>query len=341
MRFLILFVTTLLVTGALAQNNERVREIRTMYAKSQQVLKDQTEDESINWSVKTTLRHNESGVGVVRYEQEYYPLHLLGAYDFVRSKRYVSVYPPTSYEILYDKGLPVFYFEHSIEDNEVVEYRIYWDQDGGISEYLPQRVVDGRKTKISYDGIEMYLRSDRAYRYAMQEYKRGAEGYDTDGNGIGTPAPIIAQSREGLYQRVNEIYTLFFTPEMMEEPDPEADGADIIGLGKMHTCVTESFNSTYCMCSSKSFSTEEVFHDYDIWVNAQDLSAHGLSGIEILQYSDTKARVAVKLWNFDSLTTVLLDLVFDPQQSTWLVNDFIDPQDGSSYMESMNRYLSE
>lgn len=243
MRHLLFFILSLSSVVALAQSDERVREIRAMYAKTQEVLKDQTEDEAINWSLKTTLRHNEPAVGVVRYEHEYYPLALLGAYDFVRSKRYVTVNPPSSYEILYDNGEPVFYFERSNWGDDVYEYRIYWDKEGTVCEYVPQRIEDGRKVKVGYDGIEMWFRADQAYRFAMQEYKRGVEGYNTNGEGVPLRPKLKPQSREGLYQCVNQIYDAYFTPEAMEEPDPESE-ADIIGLGKMTSLLLRTLTST-------------------------------------------------------------------------------------------------
>lgn len=340
MRHLLFFILSLSSVVALAQSDERVREIRAMYANTQEVLKDQSEDEAINWSLRTTLRHNEPAVGVVRYEHEYYPLALLGAYDFVRSKRYVTVNPPSSYEILYDNGEPVFYFERSNWGDDVYEYRIYWDKEGTVCEYVPQRIEDGRKVKVGYDGIEMWFRADQAYRFAMQEYKRGVEGYNTNGEGVPLRPKLKPQSREGLYQCVNQIYDAYFTPEAMEEPDPESE-ADIIGLGKMTSFVTEDFNQHYCHCSSKSIANDELFHDYDLWTNSQDLSATGLAGITIRQYTDSQAQVAVQLWNFEAMTTVVLQLVFDAEKSTWLVSDFIDANDGSSYMKAMHRFLAD
>lgn len=53
-----------------------------------------------------------------------------------------------------------------------------------------------------------------------------------------------------------------------------------------------------------------------------------------------QALVAVQLWNFEAMTTVVLQLTFDAEQSTWLVSDFIDANDGSSYMKSMQRFLA-
>lgn len=337
MKYSLLIMLGLFATMVSAQTSDRVRQIRAMYARTQEVLTEQSQNEAINWSVKTTLRHNEPGVGVVRYEQEYYPLHLLDAYDFVRSKRYVTVFPPATYEILYDEGQPVFYFERSSFDEEVREYRIYWDAEGNVCEFVAQRVEDGRKVNLDYDGIEMYSHVGIAYRYAMQEYKRGSEGYDTDANGVGMQAPVAVRSREGLFQCVNQIYQRYFSPGLLVEPDEQ----DIEGLGKMYDCVTSSFNETYCMCSSKSIATDDLFHDYDIWINAQELTAHGLSGIQIRQYTDDKALVAVQIWNCDELTTVLLSMVFDAEKSTWLVADFIHPSDNSSYMARMNRFLGE
>lgn len=341
MRYQMLFILSALSSVALGQTDDRVNQIRAMYARSQEVLKDQTQDEAINWSVKTTVRHNEAGVGVVRYEQEYYPLHLLGACDFVRSKRYVTVQPPTSYEILYDQGQPVFYFEHCTLGDEVYEYRIYWDAEGTVCQYVPQRIEAGRKVRLDTDGIDMWMRSERAYRYAMQEYKRGTEGYETFEYGHDQSPLVAPQSREAVYRRVNQIYDAYFSRELMQEPDPEAEGEDFDGLGKMSSFVTPDFNQAYCMCCAKSVHTNELFHDYDLWTNAQDVDARGLVGIEIRDYSDTKARVAVQFWNCGTLTTTVLDLVYVPDQSLWLVDDFLQPSDASSYRARMHRFLAD
>ena len=341
MKHFILMASAMFAMTVLAQTPERVREIRAMYAQAQQTLKEQSETPAINWSVKTTVMRNEAAVGVVRYEHEYYPLHLLQSHDFVRSKRYMTVYPPSCYEILYDGQLPAFYYQRDELEDGVYEYRIYWDRTGEVCEYLPQRVVDGRKEKLDYDGIGMWMRCQKAWNFALQEYKRGTEGYETDDNGIGAPAYVNPQSREGLYQGVNQIYDCYFAVGPLKEYDPEEPDDEVGGLGKMSGCVTDEFNEAYSLCVSKSESTGELFHDYDIWVNAQDVCAKGIAGVDIQNYTDANARVTVRLWNCDSESTVILDLRFVPERSAWLVSDFISPRDGSSYMARMQRFLSE
>lgn len=344
MKHAMLIAAAMLVTTALADNNQRLSEIRTMYAETQNLLKDLSENASINWNVKTTILHNEAAVGVVRYEVEYYPLHLLGAgehqTDFVRAKRYVTTLPPISIEILYDGGNPAFYYMHDETYDDPQEFRIYWDNEGEMVEFLHHTIRNGKKEKEDYDALGIWSVSTNAYNYALQEYKRGSEGYDTDAMGCGAPAQVKTRSHEGLFRAVSQMYEAYFSPQSAFEPEMEGD-LESEGLGRMYGFVTTEFNEAYCMCISKSISTDDLFADYDIWTNSQDFDCKGVSGITIKKYDEKKALVSVELTIGGEPNIVLLQLCYTEELDQWLVSDFIDPTDHSSYVASMKAYLEK
>lgn len=339
-KFVIIAAAVLTAWTASGQNAGRVKEIRAMYAQSQQVMKDQRDEAQINWFVKSTVNRNESAVGVVTYEMEYYPLQSLQAYDFVRGKRYYHPDDPTNYEILYGpQGKPVFYFERYKEfDGTPLEVRIYFEEDMQVAQYLCQRIVNGKKETQDADAVEVWYRTARAVAFANQEYKRGTLCYAMDSEGSGADRVIEAATKGGLFAHIYKMYDFFCTPEIEEEPDPEVDGSEILGLGKMSEYVTENFNQQYCLCQSKYNSTSDNSINFDVWGADAFASFKSITGVQILQYSDKKALVSVMVMGNDEETEVKLQLIFDAPTDSWLVNDFIT-KDGKSYLKVMQEYL--
>ena len=333
MKYTFAFLAAMLSTAALAQNNERITQIRSLYAQAQETLKSMNEDAQINWSVKTTMLRNEAAVGVVRYETEYYPLHRLNASDFVRQKRYVSVFPPTTYEILYDQGKPAFYYQREDLGEGIYEYRIYWDENGEVCQYLPQHIVDGKKERLDSDGIETWYRAKAAYQQAMQLLKVGLDNYE----GVSLPKEYPAHSKAELFDCVSRIYATYYQPAL--EGDEEGDSPEMDGLGKMYRFVTEKFNETYCMCVSKSISTNEIFLEYDFWTNSQE-DTSGVTGITIKDFTPDAARVVVQIDGADGQRDVILQMNYDAEQQTWLVSDLIYPNNGKSFLQQMESYLA-
>ena len=315
-------------TALMAQTPERVRQIRTLYAEAQSMLKNQREDAHIDWWVKTTLHHNEPAVGVVTYELEYYPLHLLqGSTDFVRGKRQYAEMQVSSFEILYEEGLPAFYYERERYLDDTYEYRVYWNAEGEVVSFRREEVKEGKKEPSPMDGEGQWFFTTRAYKLALQERQRGESGYATDYQGIGAVQSLPTQSPEGLFARVQQIYTAFFAPELAEEYDPEEEGGELAGLGKMHPYVTEDLNNLYCLCQSKSIGTGEPFVEYDIWTNQNGgYSAQGVAGIVVEKYDVKGSQVAVTIPNATTQVPVRLILTYDAESKQWLVDDFLTDQ---------------
>lgn len=171
---IVLLLAFVMISEGFAQTTERVKEIRTMYAKAQADLAEETAI-----FVKTTIHRNEPAVGLAKHEMTYYPLSKISnGYDFLRAKYQSVAAVSMVYEILYQDGKPAFYFERANAYGNVFEIRVYWNTNGIVDTFLNQQVLEGgKKVNVDYAPEQRTWKINTAYEFASKEYKRGITAY--------------------------------------------------------------------------------------------------------------------------------------------------------------------
>lgn len=107
----------------------------------------------------------------------------------------------------------------------------------------------------------------------------------------------------------------------------------------MSAYLTRKFNTVYSQTLNKQMADDNLFLDYDFWINAQDFSEVTGFDVKVTGCSGDRATADVKFENLGSPTTIHLCLEYDKEISDWLISDFIDGED-SSLMDSMIEFLN-
>lgn len=161
-----------------SKEKSRMDKIREMYAQTNTTISAMKngEDEQVNWSLHATIRNNESAVGVVTYEYEYYPLQHVECWDMLRLKRTTTVFPADVYEMYYENGVPAFYFEtiRSYQDEGChVDTRVYWYANGTLCSVSKVEVdAKGNQTPIKLTEKEKTETAKSSLEYANALIKR-------------------------------------------------------------------------------------------------------------------------------------------------------------------------
>lgn len=154
-------------------------------------------------------------------------------------------------------------------------------------------------------------------------------------------AAATNQSKEGAKAAVEAAYNSYFNPSDEEGQEDEIEGTNVIGVNSMGKFMTDALKEKAVDAYSKQVESEDIFFDHDVWINAQDFVDLTLVGAVVLEYKDEKARVEVKFKNFGEDRKAVVDVVYDKEKDTWLINDFIDPTNKTSLMKMMEKYLAE
>lgn len=161
---ILLFAVISLVGNAQTSNkDQRVSEIRKIYADALSGVKEQTETHTpplANLSMK--VRRIEPAVGEVTYENEVFQLLPYENYSFLRSKRTFGPYPPTYVEALYDvDGHLIFLFkkEPFVYDDKTytLEQRLYWNTDGTLCERINKKIWDDGKVETPNEDDAVFV----------------------------------------------------------------------------------------------------------------------------------------------------------------------------------------
>ena len=106
----------------------------------------------------------------------------------------------------------------------------------------------------------------------------------------------------------------------------------------MKEFVTEEFDTQLSLCASKQSATDDLFFDYDFWINAQDAQDLKLNDVKVTDCNAQTATCEVSFQNMGSECKAIL-IVKKTSNGKWLIDDFIDPTDKTSLRKAMDNYL--
>lgn len=156
------------------------------------------------------------------------------------------------------------------------------------------------------------------------------------------------KNEEGVEKAVRNAYEYYFFLLNEEEKANKAEiaGEDYIKTVEesdydMSVYLTRKFNSTLEQTKRKQWAEDDLFLEYDYWINAQDFTAIDKFDVEITECKDNNAKANVKFKNLGEMTTITLRLEYDEEIGNWLIADFIDNEGKASLLENMIEFLSK
>lgn len=141
---------------------------------------------------------------------------------------------------------------------------------------------------------------------------------------------------------VEAAYTKYFSSiDEDVEVEEHEEALSIFGMNYMYSFISLKLQEKIVEAYDKQIETDELFFDFDVWINAQDFDQLTLKGVSIVEYSGDKATAEVNFTNFGADHKAYVVVEYDKKNDTWLICDFLDPEDKSSYAESIDFYLSD
>lgn len=146
---------------------------------------------------------------------------------------------------------------------------------------------------------------------------------------------------EGAKALVEAAYNSYFNPTDEEQQAMDDAELSLFCIPYMSKYMTESLLEKLTQAFDKQVETDEMFFDYDVWVNAQDWDKPSLKGVNIIDYSDDKATAEVNFTNFGEDQKAYVVLEYVKASNSWLVSDFLDPEGKTSFVQDLEEYLEE
>lgn len=140
---------------------------------------------------------------------------------------------------------------------------------------------------------------------------------------------------------VEAAYKSYFNPSEEEQKEQEEAEINIFNLSYMYKYVTEELNEKIVMAYDKQNATEDLFLDYDIWINAQDWDSPSLKEVNIIDSSTDKATAEVTFMNFKKEQKAYVVVEKNKKDGKWLICDFLSPSDKSSFVKDLDDFLAK
>ena len=173
-------------------------------------------------------------------------------------------------------------------------------------------------------------------------------GNQTGNKTTGTDADSVAmkanagknQTKEAAKAAVEAAYNLYFNPADEQEGDAPEGEITLLGISFMDKYMSNSFKELIVMAYDEQVESDEIFFDYDPWVNAQDWDNPTLKSVSITDYSDQQATAEVSFTNFGEDRKAYVVVEYDKEKDAWLICDFLDPEDKESYSVMLKEFIS-
>lgn len=169
-----------------------------------------------------------------------------------------------------------------------------------------------------------------------------ASGNDSDSVAVGELAASARNHNKKAAKATAEAaYNSYFNPS--EEEQAEADGAEIniFGIAYMYKYLTPELCESIVMAYDKQNATDDLFLDYDIWINGQDWESPTLTNVNIIEYTGDKATAEVNFTDYGEKKKAYIVMQYDKEKDAWLICDFLDPIDKDSFAECLADYLED
>ncbi|MCQ2259001.1 MAG: YbjP/YqhG family protein [Bacteroidaceae bacterium] len=173
--------------------------------------------------------------------------------------------------------------------------------------------------------------------------KEGGNALGTDADSVASSAVKTAsnQNKEAARSVVEAAYKSYFNPSEEELREAEDAEINIFEISYMYKYLSKDFVEKLVMAYDKQNATDDLYFDYDIWINAQDDGDLTLKKVDIISYSNEKATAEVNFTNFGEENKAYVVVEYDKEKDAWLICDFLAPDDMSSFAEYVDDVLSD
>lgn len=149
------------------------------------------------------------------------------------------------------------------------------------------------------------------------------------------------QNEEAAKAVVEAAYKSYFNPSEDELQTTEDAECTVFAIPYMGKYMSKQLIEQIVMGYNKQNVTDDLFFDYDVWINAQDCDSLSLKGVSIVEYSDDRATAEVNFVNLGQDQKAYVVVEYNKEKDAWFICDFLDPENKTSYVEDLNEYLSE
>lgn len=174
--------------------------------------------------------------------------------------------------------------------------------------------------------------------------KQGGQASDADGDTAVVaqqPDAAVCDARaEAARAVVQAAYQSYIHPSQQEEKEIEESDINLFGISYMYKYMTPQLLDQIVMANDRQIATDELFLDYDIWINANDWEDLAIGDVNIIECNDSTATAQVNFTNFGKPQQAYVVLQHDAQQDAWLICDFLDPDTRASFAQKIQEYLS-
>ncbi len=88
---------------------------------------------------------------------------------------------------------------------------------------------------------------------------------------------------------------------------------------------------------TENHADEIGFFEADYWVMGQDFGDLKISDVKTISLNDTKAVVEINIHNYNDITRVRLDMVYEGNE--WMIDDFTDLKNDFDWKQDMKDYM--
>lgn len=136
-------------------------------------------------------------------------------------------------------------------------------------------------------------------------------------------------SKAGAVAFVEAVYNNYFHPS--KEDEDKIDNAELtmFGMAYMDKYMSDNLMQKIVEANDKQIVDDNLFLDYDIWINAQDAVDLTLKKVNSIEYTEGKATVEVVFTNGGEECKSYVIVEYNKDKSSWFVCDFMYPNQGS------------
>lgn len=103
--------------------------------------------------------------------------------------------------------------------------------------------------------------------------------------------------------------------------------------------MSESLKTLLDKCEKKQEATDDLFFDYDYWINAQDFHNLKVTGVEYVGEDDGKLIFEVHINNMNEDTTVTIEMVKNAK-GEWVIDNFADRANEVDLRQSAEEFMA-
>lgn len=136
-------------------------------------------------------------------------------------------------------------------------------------------------------------------------------------------------SKAGAVAFVEAVYNNYFHPS--KEDEDKIDNAELtmFGMAYMDKYMSDNLMQKIVEANDKQIVDDNLFLDYDIWINAQDAVDLTLKKVNSIEYTEGKATVEVVFTNGGEECKSYVIVEYNKDKNSWFVCDFMYPNQGS------------